>query len=105
MLVTDWQRPTAAVLGRILDSRAHQYWDPAHLVALRLAADARAPQPRQQCCVRDGILWDLAAVYPPGVQWTAQVPPAVFFDGPIVKVKPELEPALATSAALSPGPR
>ena len=35
ILVTDWQRPSASVLGRIPDARAIQYWDPSHLLALR----------------------------------------------------------------------
>jgi hypothetical protein len=94
ILRTDWQRPSASVLGRIGDERAHQYWDPGRLLAARIAADARDPQPRQQCCVRDGFLWDLAAVYPPGVKWTGQLPPAVFFNGPVLKVRDELEGAL-----------
>jgi hypothetical protein len=91
ILATDWQRPGASVLSRVPDLRAHQYWDPKHLVAQRIAADARDPQPRQKCCVRDGFLWDVAAVYPPGVKWTAQMPPAVFFNGPVMKVKEDLE--------------
>ena len=39
------------------------------------------------------MLWDLAAVYPPGVQWNSQLPPAAFFDGPVVNGKAELEQA------------
>ena len=94
MLPTDWQRPGGSVLGRIPDARVHQYWDPSHLLAQRIAADARDPQPKQQCCVRAGILWDVAAVYPAGVQWAGQLPPAVFFNGPVVKVAGDLELAL-----------
>jgi hypothetical protein len=94
MLTTDWQSPTSGVLARLKDARARQYWDPRHLVALRLAADARDPQARQACCVRNKILWDLAALYPPGVEWKEALPPAVFFDGPVVKRKSELETAL-----------
>ena len=41
MLTTDWQSPTSGVLARLKDVRARQYWDPRHLVAQRLAADAR----------------------------------------------------------------
>jgi hypothetical protein len=94
MLPTDWQRPGIAVLSRLSDPRAHQYWDPKHVLAKRLAAEARDPQPKQKCCVRDGVLWDLAAVYPPGADWDGPLPTAVFFNGPVVKVKPELEPAI-----------
>ena len=75
MLTTDWQSPTSGVLARLNDARARQYWDPHHLVAQRLAADARDPQPRQACCLRDNFLWDLAALYPPGVEWKDAMPP------------------------------
>jgi hypothetical protein len=94
MLTTDWQSPTSGVLARLKDVRARQYWDPRHLVALRLAADARHPQPRQACCLRNNSLWDLAALYPPGAEWKDALPPAVFFNGPVVKRKAELETAL-----------
>ena len=94
MLATDWQSPTGGVLARLKDARARQYWDPRHLLALRLAADARDPQPKQACCVRDNILWDLAALYPPGAEWKDVMPPAVFFNGPVVKRQAELESAL-----------
>jgi hypothetical protein len=94
MLATDWQSPVGGVLARLKDSRARQYWDPRHLLAQRLAADARDPQPKQACCVRDNILWDLAALYPPGAEWKDALPPAVFFNGPVVKRQPELETAL-----------
>jgi hypothetical protein len=62
-----------------------------------LAADARDPQPEQDCCIRKSVLWDLAAVYPPGVKWTDRVPPATFFNGPVVKVQEEFENALVAS--------
>ena len=94
MLATDYQAPGAMVLARLKDERAQQFWDAQHLLALRLAADAREPQPKQACCVRDNILWDLAALYPAGAKWNAHLPPAVFFNGPIVKRQPELEAVL-----------
>ena len=40
------------------------------------------------------MLWDLAAVYPPGADWDGPLPTAVFFNGPVVKVKAELEAAI-----------
>jgi hypothetical protein len=94
MLATDWMRPGASVLARLPDTRAVQYWDGSHLLARKLSGDARDPQPKPVCCRRDGILWDLAAVYTPGVQWKDTIPAAVFFDGPIVKIKDGLSAAL-----------
>ena len=86
ILPTDLAPPITAVLSRASDLRVQQYWDPNHLVAKQLAADARAPQPEPECCDRSGILWDLAAVYPPGSLWADRLPSATFFNGPVVDV-------------------
>lgn len=86
MLPTDWSAPTAGVLARLDDARVKQYWDPNHLIAKRMRTDAKAPQPEPECCERNGILWDLAAVYPSGSQWQAAMPPAIFINGPVVAV-------------------
>lgn len=95
ILSTDWRRPISAVLARLSDLRVAQFWDPEHALARKLSADARDPQPKEECCRRDEILWDLAAVYPPGAVWKETLPPAVFFDGPVVEVKNRLEPIVA----------
>jgi hypothetical protein len=82
------------VLGRIADQRARQYWDPDHVLARRMAADARAPQPEHDCCVRSGVLWDLAAVYPRGALWTETLPPATVFNGPVIDITAAIAAAL-----------
>lgn len=94
MLATDLGAPTSLVLQRLKDLRVRQYWDPGHSLAQRLSADAQPAQPKQHCCEQKGILWDLAAVYPPGELWTDRVPAAVYFDGPVVKQQAGLEEAL-----------
>jgi hypothetical protein len=91
MLPTDWLRPAARVLGRLSDHRARQFWDEQHVLAQRMAADARDPQPKPECCEQNGFLWDMAAVYPPGAMWMDKLPPAVVFNGPVVEVKAQLE--------------
>jgi hypothetical protein len=96
ILPTDWWKPGSGVLGRLSDPRVYHFWDKQHLVAKKMAEDARDPQPKQQCCERSGILWDLAAVYPRGAIWTERLPPATFFDGPVFRMKSGLE--VATSA-------
>ena len=96
ILITDWRAPGAGVLRRLTDSRATQIWDAKHLVAKRLAQDARDPQPKPGCCTRNGILWDLAAVYPPGATWTDAMPPAVLFDGAVVNMEADIETAVRT---------
>jgi hypothetical protein len=95
MLPTDWAPPTTFAMNRIPDRRAQQYWDPDHVVAKKLAADRRAPQPAEDCCERSGVLWDLVAVYPKGGVWENRVPVATIFNGPVVDVTPEVESALA----------
>jgi hypothetical protein len=100
ILSTDWSPPTTFALSRIPDLRVHQYWDPEHLIAQKLAADRRAPQPAEDCCERDGILWDLVAVYPKGATWTDRLPVAVLFNGPVVDVKGDLESRIVASPTL-----
>jgi hypothetical protein len=72
-----------------------QYWDPNHLLATQMKKDARAPQPEQDCCIRSGILWDLAAVYRPGTIWSDRMPAATVFNGPVVDVTDAIEDAIA----------
>ena len=97
ILSTDWSPPSTFALHRIADRRAQQYWDPDHVVAKKLAADRRAPQPEEECCNRSGILWDLVAVYPRGAIWDDRMPTAVLFNGPVVDVKADLESAIAAT--------
>ena len=94
---TDWAPPTTFAMHRIPDRRAQQYWDRDHVLAKRLAADARGPQPEQDCCDRSGVLWDLAAVYPKGVLWEARIPTATVFNGPVVDVTSAIESAITVS--------
>ena len=94
ILPTDMAPPITSVLGRLRDRRVQQYWDPHHLLAKRMAEDAREPQPTQECCVRGGSLWDLVAVYPTGVSWTDRMPAATVFNGPIVDAMAAIEAAL-----------
>ena len=86
-------------MDRINDVRARQLWDSQHFVAKQLAKDASPPQPEPECCLHDGILWDLVAVYPPEAKWTDKMPPAVLFNGAVVHLEEELE---ATIRKLQP---
>ena len=94
ILFTDWRKPGPRVLARLSDPRVEQIWDRQHLVAKQLAKDARAPQPEPQCCTRSGILWDLAALYPPAALWTEMLPQAMLFDGPVVDRQPQIQAIL-----------
>ena len=86
MLPTDMSAPSTRTLARLSDRRVRQYWDADHLVAKKLKENARAPQPQSECCTRNGILWDLMAIYPPAERWTDSLPVASFFNGTIVDV-------------------
>ena len=94
ILASDFMAPTTGVLRRIPDPRARHYWDADHALAKRMARDARPPQPRAACCEQEGILWDLAAVFPKGARWDATLPPAVVFDGPVMRITEKIEAAL-----------
>jgi hypothetical protein len=100
ILATDFSRPARWALSSVPDRRARQYWDPQHLIAKRLAADARPPQPAHECCTHGDILWDLIAVYRPGATWTERMPPAVVFNGPVVDVTESVEAVMRSSKAV-----
>jgi hypothetical protein len=99
MLPTDWAAPSTSSLRRLSDPRVRQYWDPTHVVATQMNNDARAPQPVQECCNRSGVLWDLAAVYPPNAIWSDRMPTATVFNGPVVDVIDAINAGLAPSQA------
>ena len=94
ILDSDFAAPTTLVLRRISDPRARHYWDEGHVLAKRMTRDARSPQPAPSCCDHDGILWDLAAVYAKGGSWEAALPPAIVFDGPVVRIKEKIDQAI-----------
>ncbi len=87
ILPTDWIAPSTGTLGRLSDARVHQFWDKDHLLAT-IMADSHERQTKPKCCNRRGILWDLVAVYPAKAVWTDHLPPAVVFDGPVVRMMP-----------------
>jgi hypothetical protein len=94
ILASDFMAPTTGVLRRIDDPRARHYWDEQHVFASRMKRDAQAPQPAPSCCEQDGILWDLAAVYPKSARWEDTLPPAIVFDGPVVRITESIEAAI-----------
>ena len=97
MLPTDWFRPSRLVQRRISDPRAVQFWDKNHFVAKELRT--HLSDWRADCCSRDGILWDVVAVYPKNAPWDSA--PA-FIDGPVAHATPEAAKQLS---ALSVSPR
>jgi hypothetical protein len=93
MLPTDWNKPTSAVLNRLSDNRAVQWWDKQHLIAGLLKSSIASEY--RGCCRRNETLWDVIAVYPPGVQWIIETLPApTLFAGPVVRGAPKWEDQL-----------
>ncbi len=91
MLPTDWSRPSGWVQARVSDLRAVQFWDKEHLVAKELKQ--QFPSSHKLCCQRNGILWDVGALYASGVQWGTAAP--VYFGGAVVDVAPEIRQQLS----------
>jgi len=93
ILRSDWSRPTHPVLARISDPRVKQFWDKNHIIAKQLDQQLSTLQPT--CCRREGILWDVAALYPKGVQWGGSQP--VFIDGAVAKVEADIARQISAS--------
>jgi len=93
MLPTDWLRPGGMVQARISDSRVVQFWDKDHLVAKELEKQLSSSQ---ICCQRNGILWDVASLYPRNGQWGT--PPA-FFGGAVLDVAGDVRQHLAAMSS------
>ena len=90
MLPSDWYRPTRPTLKRVSDSRAMQFWDKGHLIAAQVKQQLQEFHGNDpSCCEDGGHLWDMAAVYQPGVKWDEAVPG--FDDGPVYRIAPVLE--------------
>jgi hypothetical protein len=92
ILPTDWRPPSKGTLARVADQRARQFWDPNHLVATALAefAKQKPDEPHPQCCIQKGFNWDEAILFSPHSRWN-DIPAAVFWNGPVVRVMPDLE--------------
>lgn len=92
MLPSDWSKPSGMVQSRISDPRVVQFWDKDHLVAKELKQ--QFPSSQTLCCQRNGILWDVAALYPPAVEWGTSAP--VYFGGAVLDVAGQVQQRLST---------
>ncbi len=95
ILATDWKSPSGNTLARIPDRRVRQFWDAQHVVAnaLNEIVKKKSLQPEPCCCVQKGFYWDDAILYAPHARWKDE-PTSVFWNGPVVRIVPELEKAL-----------
>lgn len=90
ILPTDWARPSGMVQSRVSDTRVIQFWDKDHLVATQLKQ--AFPTSRKLCCQRNGVLWDVAAVYSSGLEWGT---PPDYFGGAVLDVADEVSHRLS----------
>ena len=98
MLLTDWYRPTGPTLRRVSDSHAVQFWDERHLIAAQVKQQLRQFHGSYpSCCESRGHLWDMAAMYPPGVNWGDAAPS--FDDGPVYRIAPRLQQQISALRA------
>lgn len=91
ILPTDWTKPGGMVQSRLSDGRVVQFWDEDHLVAKELKQ--QFPSSRRLCCQRNGILWDVAALYAPKVEWESA--PPVYFGGNVLDVADDVRQQLS----------
>jgi len=99
VMSTDTEGPSAETLARASDPRVRHFWDPQ----LRLASywqpilkAERSPTLGKQTLVTGKVLWDFVAVYPPGVQWEAQIPAPTFKAAPVTAHQAQLLTHLET---------
>jgi hypothetical protein len=94
ILPTDWSRPGGMVQSRVSDSRVVQFWDKDHFVAKELKQ--QFPGSRKLCCQRNGVLWDVAALYPPKIKWGAAEP--TYFGGAVLDVTDDVRQQLSLAS-------
>jgi hypothetical protein len=75
-----------------------QFWDKSHLIAAQVKQQLQHFQGSDpSCCENRGHLWDMAAVYPPGIQWGDAAPD--FDDGPVYRIAPTLQKKISETPA------
>jgi hypothetical protein len=98
ILPTDWSAPGGAILARISDARAQQFYDPKHVVSEALdGIVANKHEPEPHCCKRKNFYWDDAVLYKSQARW-GDAPTSAFWDGPVDRVIPSLETTIAQQA-------
>lgn len=93
ILPSDWAKPGGMVLSRVSDSRVVQFWDGSHLVSTELKR--QFPSAQRLCCQHNGILWDVAALYPSKVDWGTSTP--VFFGGAVLDIADKVRQQLSAT--------
>jgi hypothetical protein len=96
VLWTDLAPPTSKVLSLISDSRASQYWDKDLVVSVK--ADSLGDTSRREAAAAAGkktVVWDVAAIFPPGARWDANFPSPTFASRPVITRIDEIQRRLS----------
>lgn len=97
VLLTDWAAPSTSTLSRIHDRRAIQFWDRSRLLSKALGGPAHFPRSdpanRIQFNMHD-VIWDFAAIYPPGTDRPS------FTGAPVAQVTDDVRRELERVAGL-----
>lgn len=81
--------PNSLVLARIMDRRAIQFWDPDRMLSRRMMAELPRDTAYAMADTTGGsmpIIWDMVALWRPGVTWTDRLPAPDFHGHPISEV-------------------
>ncbi len=106
ILITDARGPKPGALGRVRDSRAAQFWDPAHLVSQSMGGPASFG-PKSGAKILFDMkkhVWDFAAVYAPGFRWRDSSGSPLFAGAPVVEVTTDLRTAIAAALTKAVAP-
>jgi len=93
---SDRRGPSRSTYAYIRDGRVAQFWDPGRALSKQIVADVmknRSLLPEGEHVNEDAIVWDAAAVFPPGVRWDAEFPKPAYAGWPVVDVIAEVERA------------
>jgi hypothetical protein len=81
--------PNSLVLARIMDRRAIQFWDPDRMLSRRMVAELPRDTMYAMADTTGGsmpVIWDIVAMWRPGVTWTDRIPSPDFQGHPIADV-------------------
>ncbi len=97
ILATDYATPGTAVLARVADPRAAQFWDDGLLLsaAAQPVLTANLAQVTGKTSLVTGkAVWDFVAIYAPGVTWGDAFPLPRFGGGPVADVTRQISDQL-----------
>jgi len=97
VVLTDLGPPSSRTLALVSDQRAAQFWDPGRALSRELVRDLLAHPEKVPAGVsmsEDAIIWDVVALFPPGVRWEDGPPKPVYQSFPVVAGEPELMQAV-----------